>query len=191
MHPEHPVAVPVPGVDQGSMPPRTTQSISTTSDHVLLTTCPHSQMSCISLSQIGRTFRSIISLLKVAMPADRAREGLNSANPIDGSKSSSAHQLKSLRRDRDLSLPDILQAARTLMELMTQYNWGSSCVRMFLEFFDGLETQPRIAMRPVLTLLVRRLLLFTKSVFANASTMTSTSAMEGAPTASERLIKQR
>ncbi|KLO16784.1 hypothetical protein SCHPADRAFT_200299 [Schizopora paradoxa] len=73
--------------------------------------------------------------------------GLNGPYHVDSSSSSSSKRpaglsLKDLRRDRDLTLPETLQAARLLLELMAQYNWGPKCIRMFFAFFDMIESHP-------------------------------------------------
>ncbi len=66
------------------------------------------------------------------------REGLNSTNPLDGSKVSLS-QLKDLRRDRNLSISEIHEAGKVLLELIAQYGWGKDCERMFFSFFMEID----------------------------------------------------
>ncbi len=87
--------------------------------------------------------RSYIPLFYLTVEGRHAadREGLNSTNPLDGFKASHS-QLKSLRRDRDLSISEIHEAGKVLVELMGQYNWGKDCERMFFSFFVEIDCHP-------------------------------------------------
>ncbi len=87
--------------------------------------------------------RSYIPLFYLTVEGRHAadREGLNSTNPLDGFKASHS-QLKSLRRDRDLSISEIHEAGKVLVELMGQYKLGQRLRTHVLQFFRGDRLSP-------------------------------------------------
>ncbi len=89
---------------------------------------------------VAMSNRSYIPLFYLTVEGRHAadREGLNSTNPLDGSKVSQS-QLRNLRRDRELSISEIHEAGKVLVELMGQYNWGKDCERMFFSFFMQID----------------------------------------------------